>query len=105
PVALVIKNDGKGTASSIAVSFAALQCASLEVHDDTVPDTLVKGKSANVTVDVTAETGPCVSVKIIDWFLSYSGRESRGTFDLDIQNPAAAPPYRTHIHRSVSPPA
>jgi hypothetical protein len=91
PLGLQIVNVGDGPADDIGISFAALACASFEIHDDTVPATLAKGASALVTIDATTQGGNCASVKIVDWFLSFSGREGRGTFDLDIGGTPAPP--------------
>jgi hypothetical protein len=87
PLELQLVNTGDGPADNIALSFATLACVSFQIHDATVPSTLAKGASALVAVDATTQGGSCASLKIVDWFLSYSGRQNRGTFDLDILTP------------------
>jgi hypothetical protein len=81
-----VQNRGAGPAEGVLLSFAPLQCVAFTFPDE--PPTVVGGgQTVEFPVDVAAEGGPCSSVKIIDWFLDYSGRSSRGTFDLDITDP------------------
>ena len=91
PLGLQIVNHGAGPAEGVSLSFAKLECTAFTIHSDSLPDILDAGQSAIVAVDVTTGAGDCAAVKIIDWFLDYSGRESRGTFDLDIKDPTASP--------------
>ena len=66
-------------------------CVQFHVHDDTLPAALPKGATTIVTVDATTGGVECVSVKIIDWFVTFSGRSERGSFDLDITQDGVAP--------------
>jgi hypothetical protein len=82
-IGLQLVNQGKTAAGDIGLTFAPLECTEWRVPVENLPDE-VKG-GATVEMKVELVTGPgCGGVKIVDWFLAFSGRTRRGTFDLNI---------------------
>ncbi len=88
PLGLHLVNDGDGPADLIGVSFTFLACVEFRVPPENVPDTIPGKGDAEVGIEVTTGGPDCGGVQIVDWFLTFSGREQRGAFDLDVlQNP------------------
>jgi hypothetical protein len=85
---LVIENKGLLPAFDITLEFSELRCLNLVVDELTLVDTVVPGGSTEVAFTVSPE-GNCGTPIITDWFLFFSGRGSRGTFNINIR---AAPP-------------
>lgn len=80
---LIVKNTGEGPAEGIGLSFATLACVHFAVDEATMPAAVAPGATTEIGLDVTPGD-QCGGVKIVDWFLTFSGRSARGTFDLDI---------------------
>jgi len=89
-LAMVVENIGLLPALDVVAEFTELRCLSLEIDESTVPDTIVPGGGAEVKFFISPER--CGTPMIVDWFMFFSGRGSRGTFNLNIR---AAPPSAT----------
>ncbi|MDP2344195.1 MAG: hypothetical protein Q8O67_24770 [Deltaproteobacteria bacterium] len=86
---LVILNQGGAPAEDIELEIVRLFCMNLEFDPLDVPPTLEAGAKANV--EFTIEPHDCSAVSIQDWFLFYSGRAKRGTFNILPDNPPSTP--------------
>ncbi len=76
---LVIENAG-GDADDVSLEMVRLVCMNLEFDPTTVPTHLEAG--ASVEVEFTVLPDGCGTPSIQDWFLFYSGRAKRGTFNI-----------------------
>ena len=56
------------------------------VELDALPEVIEPEETGRIPVEVTTQPG-CAGLIIVDWFLRYSGRSTRGTFDLNIRDP------------------
>ena len=86
---LVIHNQGGGLAENIELDLVRLVCMNLDFDPLDVPLSLEAGAKANV--EFTIEPSTCGAVSIQDWFLFYSGRAKRGTFNVLIERPPSTP--------------
>jgi hypothetical protein len=82
-----IENRGGAPAVDVALRMATLACLGLVVDEGTVPTTVPPGGVVDVAFRVTPRL--CASPVIQDWFLSFSGRGARGTFNVVVER---APP-------------
>lgn len=85
-IALLPENVGLSAAEDVALSFAELNCISFNVDEATLPAVVEAGATATLAVAVTPAPD-CDGLTIIDWFLTYSGRETRGIFDINVKEP------------------
>lgn len=83
-IALLPENIGLAPAENVALTFAELACIGFNIDEATLPELVAAGKTGSITVDVTPGAG-CEGLTIVDWFLTYSGRETRGTFDMNVK--------------------
>jgi hypothetical protein len=81
---LFAENVGLAPAEDIDLSFAFLDCIAFDLDEDAPPRVIEAAATAGIEVDVTPAAG-CDGVHIIDWFFTYSGRETRGIFDLRVK--------------------
>ncbi len=86
-LALIIENEGTMPATNVTAEFSELRCLNLILDDSDVAD-IIAGGSAEIGFTVTPD-GTCGTPMITDWFLFFSGRGTRGTFNINIR---AAPP-------------
>lgn len=85
-IALLTENAGLGTAEQVEVDFAYLSCFAFDVDEASEPERLDPG--VRVAIEVAVTPAPdCEGLSIIDWFMSYSGRETRGAFDVNVRDP------------------
>jgi hypothetical protein len=77
---LVIVNQGGRVAEDITLDLVRLVCMNLDFDPADVPPVLEAGEEARV--EFTIEPRGCGAVSIQDWFLFYSGRAKRGTFNI-----------------------
>jgi hypothetical protein len=82
-----VENRGGAPAVDVALRMATLACLGLVVDESTVPTTVPPGGVVDVAFRVTPRL--CASPVIQDWFLSFSGRGARGTFNVVVER---APP-------------
>lgn len=83
-IVLNTENIGRAPAENPGLSFASLACVAFYLGEDTLPLAIEAGATGSVPVDVTPGPG-CDGLHIIDWFFTYSGRETRGIFDLNVK--------------------
>ena len=83
-IALLPENIGLAPAENVALTFAELACFEFNIDETTLPAVVAADETGSITVDVTPAAG-CEGLTIIDWFLTYSGRETRGTFDINVK--------------------
>jgi hypothetical protein len=88
---LVVENVGGSTAVDVDAEFSELRCLNLRVEPSTLPSSVVAGGTVEVGFSASPD-GTCGTPMITDWFLFFSGRGSRGTFNINILN---APPGAT----------
>lgn len=81
---LLPKNVGFTAAEDIGVTFSDLECFAFDVDERTLPQTIEPGAQAEIIVAVTPASG-CEGLTIIDWFITFSGRETRGVFDINVK--------------------
>lgn len=81
---LVLENTGGQPAIDVGVEFSELACVALVVDESTLPAGVVPGGLARVAMTATPD-GACGSPMIVDWFLFFSGRADRGTFNLNLE--------------------
>jgi hypothetical protein len=86
-LAMRVTNPGGAPAEDIALRMGELACLGLVVDAATVPATLAPGAIVDVAFTVTPRL--CSTPAIQDWFFEFSGRGSRGTFNIVIER---APP-------------
>lgn len=82
-----ITNLGKRDALAVDLDLTRLVCMHLKFDPLTVPDSIGAGETVEVPFVVTPQG--CGTPSIQDWFLFYSGRSERGTFNINIER---APP-------------
>jgi hypothetical protein len=80
----LVENRGRGPAESMRLTLAELSCFAFLVEGASVPATLAAGARAAIDVDVTPAPG-CNGLHILDWFLTWSGRETRGSVDVNVR--------------------
>ena len=85
-IALLPENVGGVSAERVSLSFAELNCITFDIDESTLPAVIAVEASGSIRVALTPGAG-CEGLAIIDWFLVYSGRETRGTFDLNVRRP------------------
>lgn len=87
---LVIENRspaGPGRAADdVVVEMTELACMNLDVDVQTVPAAIAPGATAEIEFNVRPDD--CGTPAIQDWFLFYSGRAKRGTFNINIRSQA-----------------
>jgi hypothetical protein len=83
PLRLSVRNRGGVEARDISVRLGQVVCLSANVEEPTIPRRLAPLELAEVHLSVTPRS--CSAVVIEDWFASFSGRESRGTFNIVVQ--------------------
>lgn len=83
---LVIENSGTRVANALNVELTRLVCMNLEFDTTRVPDHIDGGDSIEVAFAVTPDG--CSTPTIQDWFVRYSGRATRGTFNINIERQA-----------------
>lgn len=79
----VLENKGDLPAEGVRLSFIDLACMGLEFDPTDVPDAVDGGGSVEVAFSVAPVD--CVTPSIQDWFLFYSGRANRGTFNINVE--------------------
>jgi hypothetical protein len=77
-------NSGKSPAEDVRVSFGVLECFTFDVDESTLPAAIAPGERGEVVVTFMAPPG-CEGLTIIDWFITFSGRETRGVFDVNVK--------------------
>jgi len=82
PLKLVLENRGGQSADNLDVELTRLACMSLEFDESDIPDSIEAG--ARVEIDFSVAPVSCVTPSIQDWFVFYSGRAGRGTFNINI---------------------
>lgn len=80
---LVLENRGGLPATEVRVELSELACMAFVVDESTLPAGVVSGGSARVALTATPD-GTCGTPMIVDWFLFFSERGSRGTFNLNL---------------------
>jgi hypothetical protein len=83
-VTLLPQNVGLTPAENIGLTFGDLACFDFDVDETTLPKAIAPGERAEVVVAITPGEG-CEGLTIIDWFLTFSGRETRGVFDVNVK--------------------
>jgi hypothetical protein len=83
-ITLLPKNVGLAPAESIGLTFGVLACFTFDVDETTLPDAIAPNERAEIVVAITPGEG-CEGLTIIDWFLTFSGRETRGVFDVNVK--------------------
>lgn len=84
---LHIENRGKRAAFDVDLDLTQLVCMNLRFDETDVPETIDAG--ATVEVPFVVDPDGCSTPSIQDWFLFYSGRAKRGTFNINVER---APP-------------
>lgn len=79
----VLENKGDLPAEGVRLSFIELACMGLDFDPTVVPDVVDAGGSVEVAFSVAPVD--CVTPSIQDWFLFYSGRSKRGTFNINVE--------------------
>jgi len=87
-MALVVENQGLLSAIDVDAEFSELRCLNLAFDPATFPAAMAPDAVAQLAFSA-APDGTCGTPMITDWFLFYSGRGSRGTFNINIER---APP-------------
>jgi hypothetical protein len=81
---LLPTNAGLSTAEDVGLTFGELACFTFDIDSSTLPEAIEPGARAEIVVDVTP--GPsCEGLTIVDWFMTFSGRETRGVFDINVK--------------------
>ncbi len=88
---LIVENVGGSSAIDIEAEFSELKCLNLKLDPATLPSSVVAGGVVEIGFSASPDN-TCGTPMITDWFLFYSGRGSRGTFNINIRN---APPGAT----------
>lgn len=78
-----VENRGLAPAENVVLTFAPLACFRILVDEATVPASLEGAASKAVSVEMLPAVG-CEGLHILDWFLTWSGRETRGTIDVNV---------------------
>jgi hypothetical protein len=86
-LAMRVQNRGGAPAEDLALRFGELACMNLVIDDAAVPTELRAGEAVDVAFTVTPQL--CSTPAIQDWFFTFSGRGTRGTFNIVLQR---APP-------------
>ncbi len=81
---LLPQNIGLTPAENIGLTFGVLECFNFDVDEATLPDAIAPGERAEIAVAFTPGPG-CEGLTIIDWFITFSGRETRGVFDVNVK--------------------
>lgn len=84
---LHVTNNGLRDAFDVDLDLTQLVCMNLRFDPLDVPDAIEGG--ATVEIPFTINPSGCGTPSIQDWFLFYSGRAKRGTFNINIDR---APP-------------
>lgn len=84
-VVLLPTNVGLTPAEDIAISFGVLACFTFDVDEATIPEAIAPAERAEIAVVMTPGAG-CEGLTIIDWFITFSGRETRGVFDVNVKD-------------------
>jgi hypothetical protein len=84
---LLIENQGLRSADDVALELVPLACMDLQFDPTTVPQRIGAGEQQQVSFSVAPHG--CSTPSIEDWFLFYSGRSERGTFNINVER---APP-------------
>lgn len=87
PLVMLVENRGGAVAEDLALRMGRLECMGLVVDETAVPSSLAAGATVAIPFAVTPRL--CSTPAIQDWFFSFSGRGSRGTFNIVIER---APP-------------
>lgn len=92
-VGLLVKNEGVGPAEGLVLELAPLHCIAFDIEEESVPQVIEGSATAEIGVRMTPPGPECEGLKIVDWFLTFSGRETRGTIDVNITDGGGpAPP-------------
>jgi hypothetical protein len=83
-LALKLENTGGSTAEDIGLDFGIVACVGLAWRDADVPAAVPPGATRDVPIAFEPEPG-CDTPVIQDWFLTFSGRATRGTFNVNIR--------------------
>lgn len=87
-IALLPENVGLAPAEDVTVAFAELACFAFDLDEATEPERIEPGARGSIEVAVTPAPG-CDGLTIVDWFMRFSGRETRGTFDVKVNDSGA----------------
>lgn len=82
PLKLVLENVGGRSADNLDVELTRLVCMNLELEAGDIPGSIDAG--ARVEIDFSVAPDGCTTPSIQDWFVFYSGRAGRGTFNINI---------------------
>lgn len=83
-ITLLPVNSGLSTAEDLRASFGVLECFTFDVDEATLPAAIEPGERGAIEVVMTPALG-CEGLTIIDWFITFSGRETRGVFDVNVK--------------------
>ena len=83
-ITLLPANVGLTPAENIGLTFGVLECFDFDVDESTLPVAIAPGERAEIAVAFTPGPG-CEGLTIIDWFITFSGRETRGVFDVNVK--------------------
>lgn len=81
---LLPNNSGLSTAEDLGVSFGELECITFSVDLEGMSHSIEPGARGEIPVAFTPGQG-CEGLTIIDWFITFSGRETRGVFDVNVK--------------------
>ena len=84
-IVLLPKNVGLTPAEDIGITFGELACFTFDVDEETIPEVIAPEQRVELAVTMTPGAG-CEGLTIIDWFITFSGRETRGVFDVNVKN-------------------
>lgn len=91
---IVLENEGDAVAENVRLELAELVCLHQSIGEGGRAAPAIQGLGVGDSVTVPWQITPinCSSPVIVDWFVFFSGRAERGTFNINIQRTQRAAP-------------